>query len=47
MSKWDKQKTPYPYCFSLVFINNLINDISKHNKNNVTIFIILTHPSYL
>ena len=28
--------TPRSYCYSCVFIKNLINDKSKHKKKNVT-----------
>ena len=34
--------TPDIYCFSLVFIKNLINDKSKHKKKNVTICFVLS-----
>ena len=34
--------TPGSSCFSLVFINNLINDNSKHKKNNVTLCFVLS-----
>ena len=54
MAQWDNQKlasysktevpgsTPGSYCFSLVFIKNLINDKSKHKKKNVTICFVLS-----
>ena len=34
--------TPGSSCFSLEFINNLINDKSKHKKKNVTICIVFS-----
>ena len=54
MAQWDNQQlirhgsaedpgsTPGSSCFSLVFINNLINDKSKHKKQNVTICFVLS-----
>ena len=34
--------TPGSYCFSLVFIKNLIHNKSKYKKNNVTIYFVLS-----
>ena len=33
---------PGSYCFSLVFIKDLINDISKHNNKNATTCFVLS-----
>ena len=38
----DLYSIPISYCFSLVFIKNLIHNKSKYKKNNVTIYFVLS-----
>ena len=56
MAQWKKPKaskpevpgsTPGSSCFSLVFIKNLINDISKNKKKKMLLFVLYCHHSYL